>query len=224
MEIMETYSEKKTIFTKSGKIVLAGGGGHALSILEMSDPDDFAGYIALTPSEAMPLEWLGNDTAVKKLAQEGYVFHMAFVYSGLPIMHKRRQLIEQYESQGARFISLIAPSAIVSRNSHIGDGTAVLSGAIINRAVIKENVVVNSGAIVEHDCYIGANSFIGPGAVIGGAVSIGEDCFIGLGAKIKNCVTIASGVTVAMGAVVTRDLLQPGIYHGTPLRLHKIHQ
>lgn len=224
MEIMETNSEKKTIFKKSGKIVLAGGGGHALSILEMSDPADFAGYIALCPSEAMPLEWLGNDSAIKKLAREGYDFHMAFVYSGLPLMQKRRSLIEQYEREGAHFISLIAPTAIVTPNSHIGAGSAVLNGAIINRAVLKENVVVNSGAIIEHDCIIGSNSFIGPGTVIGGAVSIGEDCFIGLGAKIKNCVTIASGVTVAMGAVVTRDLLQPGIYHGTPLRLHKIPQ
>ena len=52
--------------------------------------------------------------------------------------------------------------------------------------------------------------------MIGGGVSIGSDCFIGLGANIRNGVTIAPGVTVAMGAVVTRSLLEPGIYHGTP--------
>ena len=56
--------------------------------------------------------------------------------------------------------------------------------------------------------------------MIGGGVSIGADCFIGLGANIRNGVTIAPGVTVAMGAVVTRSLLERGIYHGTPQAPH----
>lgn len=205
------------------KIILAGGGGHALSLLEAASPADFAGYLALAPSESMPLEWLGEDAEIAKLAARGYLFHMAFVYSGLPVMEKRRVLIEQYEAAGARFATIIAPTAIVTPNSHIAEGCAVLNGAIVNRATLDRNVVINSGAIVEHDCVVGSNTFIGPGAVIGGAVTIGEDCFIGLGAKVKNCVRIASGVTVAMGAIVARDLLEPGIYHGNPLRRYKIH-
>lgn len=205
------------------KIILAGGGGHALSLLEAAPLSDFAGYLALAPSAAMPLEWLGDDAEASSLAAKGYLFHMAFVYSGLPVMDKRRALIERYEAAGARFAAIIASTAIVTPNSHIAEGCAVLNGAIVNRATLHKNVVVNSGAIVEHDCVVGANTFIGPGAVIGGAVTIGEDCFIGLGAKVRNCVSIASGVTVAMGAVVTRDLLEPGIYHGSPLRRYKIY-
>lgn len=205
------------------KIILAGGGGHALSLLEAAPLSAFAGYLALAPSESMPLEWLGKDAEVSPFTAKGYLFHMAFVYSGQPVMEKRRALIERYEAAGARFATIIAPTAIVTPNSHIAEGCAVLNGAIVNRATLHKNVVVNSGAIVEHDCVVGANTFIGPGAVIGGAVTIGEDCFIGLGAKVKNCVSIAPGVTVAMGAVVTRDLLEPGIYHGTPLRRYKIY-
>ncbi|MDE5883402.1 MAG: transferase [Muribaculaceae bacterium] len=205
------------------KIILAGGGGHALSLLEAAPLSDFAGYLALAPADSMPLEWLGDDAETAALAAKGYLFHIAYVYSGLPVMEKRRKLIEQYEAAGARFATIIAPTAIVTPNTHISEGCAILNGAIVNRATLGKNVVVNSGAIVEHDCVVGANTFIGPGAVIGGAVTIGDDCFIGLGAKIKNCVRIASGVTVAMGAIVTRDLLEPGIYHGTPLRRYKIY-
>ncbi len=209
--------------TTQNKIILAGGGGHALSLLEAAPLSDFGGYLALAPSESMPIEWLGGDDEAASLAAKGNLFHIAYVYSGLPVMAKRRALIELYERAGARFATIIAPSAIVTPNSRIDEGCAVLNGAIVNRATLHKNVVVNSGAIVEHDCVVGANTFIGPGAVIGGAVTIGEDCFIGLGAKVKNCVTIASGVTVAMGAIVTRDLLEPGIYHGTPLRRYKIY-
>lgn len=204
------------------RIVLAGGGGHALSIVETLPLSEFAGYIALAPSENMPLPWLGDDTDVASLAAYGHPFHMAFVYEGFPVMDKRKRLIKQYEQAGAKFTTIIAPSAIVTPRSEVGKGTAILHRAVINRANLGKNVVVNTGAIVEHDCNIGSNTFIGPGAVIGGGVTIGDDCFIGLGAKVKNGLKIVSGVTVAMGATVTRDLLEPGIYHGTPLRRYKI--
>lgn len=203
---------------KQSKIILAGGGGHALSVLEAADENDFAGYLALEPSGMMPLEWIGNDDDVQRLAEEGHTFHLAYVYSGLPVMSHRKQMLARYEEAGATFATIIAPSAIVTRNSRIGEGCAIMNNAVINRATIGRNTIVNTGAIVEHDCVIGDNTFIGPGAIIGGAVRIGNDCFIGLGACIKNCVSIADGVTVAMGAVVNKDLTQPGIYHGMPLK------
>lgn len=201
---------------------MIGGGGHALSVMEMVPSDSFAGYLSLQPSEEMELEWLGTDEDIHKWIEKDALFHVGFIYSGIPVMDNRKRLIERYKMHGARFASIISPTAIVTRHAQIGEGCCVLNGAIVNRATLGENVVVNSGAIVEHDCRIGDNTFIGPGAVIGGGVTIGQDCFIGLGARIKNGITIADNVTVAMGAIVLRDLREPGIYHGTPLRCHKI--
>ena len=207
---------------KKDKIVLVGGGGHALSLLEaLRDPKAVRGYIALEASPSLTLEWLGDDEAARGLRDDS-LFHIAFVYSGLPVMALRRKIIEKYETMGARFASIIAPTAIVTRNARIADGCAVMNGAIVNRAHIGRHAVVNTGAIVEHDCEIGSNTFIGPGAVMGGAVKIGSDCFIGLGSRIKNGVTIAPGITVGMGAVVTDDLREPGIYHGNPLKFHSL--
>lgn len=208
---------------QADKIVLAGGGGHALSIMEaIENPDSVVGYTALSESPLMPTEWLGDDSAVEGLSKKGYLFHMAFVYSGLPVMSKRREMIEAYSKAGAKFTSIIAPTAIVTRHSTIGNGCAILNRAVVNRAHLGENVIVNTGAIVEHDCMVGNNTFIGPGAVIGGGVNIGEDCFIGLGAKVMNGLTIASGVTIGIGVTVNRNLTEPGIYHGTPMRFHKL--
>lgn len=204
-------------------IILCGGGGHALSVLEaVENPDDIAGYLALSESPLMQVKWLGDDSEASVYAAEGYLFHMAFVYSGLPVMDKRKALIKKYRKNGAEFASIIAPTAIITRNARVGKGSAILNRAIINRAELGENIVVNSGAIVEHDCSIGNNTFIGPGAIIGGGVTIGEDCFIGLGANIMNGVTIVSGVTVGIGVTVNRNLDEPGIYHGTPMRFHTL--
>ena len=205
---------------KNQEVILVGAGGHALSLAEFAG-DVIVGYLANEPTPSMPVTFLGKDEDMERYVKEGYPFHIAFVYAGLPRMEARRRLIETYKEKGVEFVSLISPTAIVTPNSRIGEGSAVMAGSIINRAILGQNVIVNSGSIVEHDCIVGDNSFIGPGAVIGGFTSVGENCFIGLGARVGNGLKIGDNVTVAMGAVVTRNLMEPGIYHGSPLRLFK---
>lgn len=199
------------------EIILVGAGGHGLSLSEFSR-DRIKGYLAGNSNPEMPGDWLGTDDESGPFISNGYKFHIAFVYSGFPLMGKRRHVIDEYEQKGAEFTSLISPKAIITPHSEIGNGCAIMTGAIINRAKLGAHVIVNSGAIVEHDCIIGDNTFIGPGAVIGGFTEIGQNCFIGLGARVGNGIKIADNVSIAMGAIVNRSLTEPGIYHGNPIR------
>lgn len=202
---------------KEEEVILVGAGGHALSIAEFAG-HRIGGYLANSPNEELDSQWLGTDEKKADLIGRGHKFHMAYIYSGLPIMEKRGRLIEDYQKSGAMFETLICPTSIVTPKSVVGEGSAIMAGAIINRAKLGEHVVVNSGAIVEHDCTVGSNTFIGPGVVIGGFTKIGKNCFIGLGAKIGNNVEIGDNISVAMGAVVNKNLTKPGIYHGNPLK------
>lgn len=206
---------------KPKEVILVGAGGHALSLAEFAG-DEIWGYLANEENPELRARWLGSDNEATNYIRKGYPFHMAYVYSDLPIMRKRGLLLEEYEKKGARFASLISPTAIITFNSKIGEGCAIMAGAIVNRAELESNIIVNSGAIIEHDCKIGKNTFIGPGAVIGGFTTIGENCFVGLGARISNGLTIGDNVTVAMGAIVNKNLMEPGIYHGFPLKRFKI--
>lgn len=206
---------------KPNEVILVGAGGHSLSLAEFAK-EVIAGYIANEENPEMSSEWLGSDEDAKHWIDKGKNFHMAFVYSGLPLMTSRRKLLDKYEELGAKFVSLVSPTAIITANSTIGEGSAIMTGTIINRATLGKHVIVNSGAIIEHDCLIGENTFIGPGAVIGGFTEIGDNCFIGLGAKIGNGLKIGDNVTIAMGATVSRNLTEPGIYHGLPLKCFKI--
>lgn len=203
------------------KIILVGGGGHALSLLEaIPNLALVSGYLDLRPVGGMDIPYLGDDSRAIEYIRQGSSFHIAFVYCGMPDMEARKRLIGYYDNIGASYASIIAPTAIITPNSKIGEGSAVLNGAIVNRATIGRNAIINSGAIIEHDCVVGENTFIGPGAVVGGHTMIGRDCFIGLGARLKNGIKIAPGTTIGMGAVVTNDIHEAGIYHGFPLRKH----
>ena len=198
---------------KDGKIILVGGGGHAVSLCETFG-NQLAGYLAPVPSPHLNIKWLGTDEEAPVFVQNGFIFHMAFVYAGSPDMMKRESLLRYYKSIDAKFVSLISESAFISEHSEIGHGSAILNRAVINKAQIADNSVVNTGAIIEHDTLIGNNTFIGPGVVVGGGVNIGDNCFIGLGANLRNGINIASGVTVGMGSIVTKDIISPGVYYG----------
>lgn len=206
------------------RIIFSGGGGHALSLLEtLPTGSEVLGYLAPNPSASIPLAYLGDDSDAPRYKELGYPFHIAFVYARIPTMEKRSQLISLYESMGANFASIISPTAIITPHATIGNGVAVLNKCLINRATIGDFCIINSGAIIEHDCVIGKNTFIGPGAIIGGGTIVGENCFIGMGACLKNGITIAPGTTIGMGGIVTHNISDPGIYHGFPLHYSPIH-
>ncbi len=86
-------------------------------------------------------------------------------------------------------------------------------------AVISDFTIVNTGAIVEHDCEIGKGSFLGPACTLAGGVIIGEHVFLGVGSTVTNHLTIESDITIGAGATVTKDLVEKGVYIGTPAEL-----
>lgn len=201
-------------------IALIGGGGHARSIVEMTEGNALIeGYIDRTAVAAMdPLRWLGDDECfADEYSPDRIAVHPAVGFTRGCSLALRRRLMERYGAYEQP--ALVAPSAWVGQTATIGEGSTVMARAVINAGTnLGRWVVVNSGAIIEHDCRVGDNSFIAPGAVVCGGGAIGEDVFIGAGAIVKQGLTIASGAIIGMGAVVVRDITRPGVYVGNPAK------
>jgi UDP-perosamine 4-acetyltransferase len=205
------------------KAVIVGSGGHAkvvIDILRSSRTYDLIGLTDTDPNikTTMGLPILGNDSILPQLHAEGIKY--CFVAIG---DNKRREEISDYvKGMGFDLINAISPYSWKSTSVDLGEGIAIMPGAVINaESVIDDNAIINTGATVDHDCVIGSSSHVAPGCSIAGNVHVGRGEFLGIGCKVIPKMTIGEWTTVGAGSVVVEDLPGHSIAFGVPARIIK---
>lgn len=112
----------------------------------------------------------------------------------------------------------VAPTATISGDVTIGEGSCVLFGAVItaeggpvtigNRCIVMENAVVRGTP--RHHVRIGNNVLIGPRAYLSGC-TVEDDAFLATGSTVFNGALIAKRAEVRINGVVhLKTRLQPG--------------
>lgn len=130
--------------------------------------------------------------------------------------------IREKLSQGRNLVTLIHPSALIGDRVHIGIGSVVMAGVVLNPdAVVGEGCIVNTCASIDHDCIVKDYVHISVGAHLCGTVHVGRETWIGAGATVKNNVSICGGCMIGAGAVVVKDIKEAGIYKGVPAVIDK---
>lgn len=80
---------------------------------------------------------------------------------------------------------IIHPSAIISKDVKIGDGTVIMAGAIVQKgANIGKHCIINTGTCIDHDCQIEDYVHVAPNSTLAGGVKIEEGVFVGIGSSI----------------------------------------
>lgn len=138
---------------------------------------------------------------------------------GNPYGHVRRRLHKQLSDENLIPLSFADKTAVISDGVSIGPGAQIMPGAVVHvDARIGEQCIVNTGAIVEHDCRLSDGVEIGPRAVLCGRVEVGQDSWICAGATVLPTVRIGASVIVGAGAVVNRDVPSGTVVVGVPAR------
>ncbi|WP_017043772.1 acetyltransferase [Vibrio ordalii] len=201
------------MLNKKKPLVLIGGGGHASvladillaqgrEILAVICPDDissravFAGLVHFT-----------QDEDVKHFLPDS-----VFLVNGIGMLPRstfRQRINQQFLKLGYHFETVIADDAKVSVFAEVKSGAQIFPGARVQAgAIISEHTIVNSGALIEHDCQIGAYNHIAPNATLCGEVCTAEDVYIGANATVIQGVVLEAQSVVGAGAMLTRSLPQ----------------
>lgn len=126
------------------------------------------------------------------------------------------------KSLRADFAKAIHPSAVISVNASIGEGTVVMAGVAINPdTTIGKHCIINTNATIEHDALIADFVHICPGVSLAGNVSVGEGTQVGIGATVIQGISIGKWVTIGAGTVILNDIPDYAVVVGNPGKIIK---
>lgn len=209
-----------TYLSVRSPLVIIGAGGHGRVVANLAQRAGhtvrgFLDRSGETMFEDLPI--LGGDEYLD--AKRARDIHIAIGLGSRATWRRRWVLCQHIDGLDLGAPQLIDPDAIVASSVEIGRGTQVLMGARVQRgASIEEWCIVNTAAVIEHDCRIHAHTHVASGAVLCGGVTVGDGAFIGAGSVVKEGVTIGSRATVGLGAVVIRDVADGQVVVGVPAR------
>ena len=126
---------------------------------------------------------------------------------GIANLAYRKSIIQKFNNEGASFIGLIHPTAIISPSSEIGEGTVVSHNASVGAKVkIGKFNMLNSRCTIGHDTIIGDFNFISPQVAISGNTTIGDENLIGTNACTIPRMTIGNKNKIAAGMVIYKPV------------------
>ncbi len=198
-------------FTDS-HILIYGGGGHAKSVMDMvlaMGTFQIAGILEdgiPAGTQVLGIPVLGARDILPVLAEKGLRLAANGV-GGIIDIQIRVKVFELLESCSFSFPVLKHPCAMIEPSATIGEGVQVFANAYVgSSAVLHPRCMVNTSAVVSHDCEIGSYSHIAPGALLAGLVQVGEKSLVGMGVTTAIGVKIGNRVRIGNGAIILANV------------------
>ncbi|KIL35416.1 hypothetical protein SD71_14040 [Cohnella kolymensis] len=204
---------EETLFTK--RLIIVGAGGLARMIYSWLP--DFSGYQEAWEPAGFLSDRLddlqGYDYELPILGTIGDYQPEPNDQLVMAIAEPRSKLSigESLERRGAKFTSLIHPTAIIGKNVKFGRGCVICPRAVLTCDIrMGSFVLVNLAVTIGHDVRIGDGCTINAHADVTGFTELGIGVFLGSHAVVTPSVKAKDYTKIGAGSVAIRTV-PPGI-------------
>lgn len=200
------------------KLAIIGAGGHGKVCADIASLMDKWEEIIFLDNSKMGKTILGFKVIDSSKNWSNYNQKYDF-FIAIGDNKNREKVHLDLKSKSASIATLIHPSAIISSDVKVAEGTLIAAGVVVNPSTkIGKGAILNTACTIDHDSKIGDFVHISPGAHLAGTVSVGNISWLGISSIVKNNVTICEDVIVGAGGVVVKNINESGTYVGVPVK------
>ena len=188
-------------------LILIGAGGHAKScidVIEMGGKFHIRGLLDVKEKigkDVLGYKIIGTDEDIEQYTKEGCYFLITVGQIKSPDV--RIRIYTKLKKLNAKIVTVISPTAYVSKYVSIGEGTIIMHGVTLNAGVsVGANCIINTNALLEHDVKVGNHCHVSTSSVLNGDVVVGDNVFIGSNATIVQGTNIIDNTFVKAGSIV----------------------
>ena len=201
----------------NNRLIIYGAGGHGRSLAALVEKAGFyqiVGFLDdgdLQIEKISGLDLLGGADQLQKLAEQDIRRAINGV-GGIGNLEARLSVYDRLSRAGFHCPTVIHPTSFLEESVELEDGNQVFPFAYLGTHVqVGFGCIVNTGAIVSHDCILDAYVNLSPGATLAGGVHVGEGALIGMRATVNLDVQIGRRAQIGNGATVKADVPAGGV-------------
>lgn len=193
-------------------IIVYGGGGHGKSVIDLLRVIDVYKIKGIIDDgiqaglEIMGVPVLGGKEKLAGLYKAGVRLAVNAV-GGIGNISNRINVFNLLDQAGFTCPSIVHPTALVEPSAELSDGSQIFPFAYVgSESKIGFGNIINTRAVISHDCNLDSYVNIAPGAILAGAVTIGTGTLIGMGVTVNLNVEIGENCRVGNSSTVKTNL------------------
>lgn len=201
-------------------IVILGAGGFGREVYlwaKDSFPDDqykIKGFLDDNPNVLnnynIDIDIIGNIGSYKIKDQDRLLIAIGDI-------DVKKRLVTELKKKGAKFLTLIHPTAIVTNTAKIGQGVIICPFVIVgDHARLDDFVISNVYSSCGHDSKIGKYCILSPYAAVTGFSILEDEVFLGTHSTVIPGKKVGYRSKVSANSVVMRDVPSNKIVFGVP--------
>ncbi|MDF1520674.1 MAG: NeuD/PglB/VioB family sugar acetyltransferase [Brevefilum sp.] len=203
--------------TGEKQILIYGAGGHGRSLVALIQKlgaYQIAGFLDdgyELGEEVYGLKILGGADQLHDLADKGIRMAVNGV-GGIGDLQIRLSVFDKLSKAGFFCPTVIHPTAFIEESAALSDGVQVFPFAYVGTEVdVGFGTIINTGAIVSHNCQLGQYVNLSPGATLAGGAIVDEGALVGMRATVNLYVHIGRRARIGNGATVKADVPEGGV-------------